>query len=557
MTARNSDTGVRRLMPRRDFLSYGLCSVFASAAVLHPKRALTAQADSSHIVETTYGRVRGTARDGVSIFKGLHYGATTAGENRFLPPRRPAPWKGVRNALNCGDQCPQFNPWPAFWQDPAPHSEDCLVLNVWSPAPARQGATLPVMVWIHGGAFMAESGGSPAYDGYNLAKAGKVVVVSLNHRLNVFGYTFLGEHADERFASSGNVGLLDITAALKWVRDNIAHFGGDPGNVTIFGESGGGQKVSTVIAMPAARGLFHKAIVQSGSLLEVGEREEHAAATQELYTQLGIKRGNIAALQRLPADQLVEVFRKITADSVAGAYKFSPLVDGLVIPQQTWDPRAPAYAASIPMIIGTTSQEMAAFCSPALSENIQDDHTVSAKAAACALWRRDPAEKYEELLEVYRREIPGLSEKELLVRMSTDITWWRPAITQATRKIAAGGPPVFMYEFGWKTPCFGGSWALHAVDVPFVFGHPDYIKAWDDNDSPELRAAADPHNDRYRLAAQTMAAWTSFARTGNPSTPDLAWPAYDLTSRPTMVFDRETRMVNNLRSNVQDAVFSF
>ena len=200
---------------------------------------------------------------------------------------------------------------------------------------------------------------------------------------------------------------------------------------------------------------------------------------------------------------------------------------------------------------------MAAFCSPALSENIPDDHTLSAKAAACALWRSDPTEKYEELLKVYRREMPNLSEKELLVRMSTDITWWRPAITQATRKIAAGGPPVFIYEFAWKTPCFGGSWALHAVDVPFVFGHMDHVKAWDENDSAAERAAADPQNDRYRLAAQTMTAWASFARTGNPSTRDLAWPAYDLTSRPTMVFDRQTRIINNLRSNVHDVVLSF
>jgi para-nitrobenzyl esterase len=328
--------------------------------------------------------------------------------------------------------------------------------------------------------------------------------------------------------------------------------------VTIFGESGGGQKVSTLLGMPSAHGLFHKAIVQSGSLLEVGEPDDHAAAAEALYRELAIKPGNTAALQRVPADKLVQVFHKLSGGSgLTAAYKFSPVVDGHVIPHQTWEPHAPDYAARVPMIIGTTAQETAWFCGAALLEEIPDDLTASARAAACELWRKDPPEKYAELLKIYRREMPGLSEKELLVRMGTDVSWWRPAVTQATRKIAAGGPPVFIYEFAWKTPCFGASWAPHAVDVPFVFGHPDYVKCWEDNDSPEVRAAADPDNDRYRLAAQTMAAWTSFARTGDPSTPDLKWPAYDLTSRPTMVFDRETRVVNNPRSKVRDAVFSF
>lgn len=526
------------------------------AAGLHPKGA-SAQADSFPLVATSYGKLRGASREGVAIFKGVHYGAPTGGVNRFLPPQRPAAWKGVRDALDLGNQCPQFNAWPPFWQDPAPQSEDCLVLNVWSPALGNQRGPLPVMVWIHGGAFMAESGGSPAYDGYNLAKAGNVVVVSLNHRLNVFGYTFLAEHADERFASSGNVGQLDLVAALEWVRDNIEHFGGDPGNVTLFGESGGGQKVSTVIAMPAARGLFHKAIIQSGSLLKVAEREDHASVAEETYAHLGIKRGDTAALQRIPADKLVALFRKLSADTVEGAYKFSPVVDGHVIPQQTWDPRAPDYAARIPMIVGITTQEMAAFCSPALSEEIPDDRTLSAKAAECALWHKASGEQYEQLLKLYRQAMPSLSNKELLVRMTTDVSWWRPAITQAARKIAAGGPPVFVYDFAWETPCFGGSWALHAIDVPFVFGHTDYITAWDDNDSAAVRAAADPQNDRYQLAAQMVAAWTSFARTGDPSTSALAWPAYNLLSRPTMVFDRQTRVVNDPRSTVRDAVLSF
>jgi para-nitrobenzyl esterase len=556
VTTMNS-TATRRIL-RREFLSYGLWGIGAAAS-LGSRNAPAVEASSYPVVTTSYGKLRGSSRDGVAMFKGVRYGAPTGGTNRFLPPRRPAPWKGIRDALVCGNQCPQFNPWSgfAFWKDPAAHSEDCLVLNVWSPAFESRLARLPVMVWIHGGAFMAESGGSPAYDCYNLAKTGNVVVVSLNHRLNIFGYSFLAEHADERFASSGNVGQLDLVAALEWVRDNIEHFGGDPGNVTVFGESGGGQKVSTLIAMPAARGLFHKAIVQSGSFLTVGEPQSHAAATQAMYTHLSIKPGDTAALQRVPADKLVELFRKLTSDNLTASYQFSPVVDGHVIPHQTWEPRAPDYAAHIPMIIGTTAQEMAAFCSPALSEAIPDDHTLSSKAAACGLWREDPPERYQELLKTYHREMPGLSNQELLVRMSTDVTWWRPAVTQATRKIEAGGPPVFMYEFAWKTPCFGGSWALHGVDLPFTFNIMEYGPAWDGSDSAAQRAAADPQNDRYRLAAQTVAAWTSFARTGSPSTPELEWPAYDLAARSTMVFDRQTRIVTDPRATVREAVFAF
>jgi para-nitrobenzyl esterase len=411
------------------------------------------------------------------------------------------------------------------------------------------------MVYFHGGAFVGESSGSPAYDGYNLACTGNVIVVSVNHRLNIFGYTYLGEHSDERFASSGNVGQLDLVAALEWVRDNIEHFGGDPGNVTLFGESGGGGKVSAIIAMPAAKDLFHKAIVQSGSFLKVNDIGDAAATAHRIYERAGIRPGDAPRLQRVPTKRLLAAYQEIIKGGM-GLRTFGPVLDGTVIPHQTWTPHAPAQAARIPMMIGTTLQEAAYFCSERLRRSILDDDALAVGVHRCTVSADIPEEGYPHLVSLYRREMPHLSNAELLVRIGTDVGMWRNAILQTTRKIEAGGPPVFVYEFAWKTPCFGGSWAPHGIDLPFVFGHPDYPKAWDDTDSPSLRAAADAQNTRYQLAVQTMQAWAAFARSGDPSTSALEWSAYDLSVRTTMVFDRQSGSVNDPRSGVRNAILN-
>jgi para-nitrobenzyl esterase len=509
---------------------------------------LTANATSSSIVQTTYGKVRGVIRDGVAMHLGIHYGADTGGANRFLPPRPPARWTGVRDALKKGSPCPQARFFSGvFFEDRNPPSEDCLVLNVWSPV---NGKRLPVMVYFHGGAYMGESGGSDAYDGFELAKVGEVVVVTLNHRVNVFGYGYVGEGTDERFASSGNVGQLDLLAAMHWVRDNIANFSGDPGNVTIFGESGGGGKVSCYMAMPAARGTFHKAIVQSGSDLTIGTTAQAARMMDGFYDTLSIQRGNVVALQQVAAQKMVNALE------AQSALRFAPIADGRVLMGNPWDPEAPPSAAEVPMIIGTAQDETAFFMD--VSRPISgDDALLDAILTGGRLSKRNPLHdrnKAAEVLQLYRREMPKLSRLQYAVRISTDIILWRNAVIQAEHKLAAEGPPVFCYEFAYKIPFAGGSWAIHGIDLPFVFGHPDYPAAWGNGDSEELRAKNDPEADRYPLALITMKAWAAFAYKGNPSTHTLQWPAYNRTTRSTMTFDRRTRLVSDPRGALRPTI---
>ncbi|MFD7956122.1 carboxylesterase/lipase family protein [Streptomyces ardesiacus] len=490
------------------------------------------RADKGLVVETRQGRVRGERAGAVRCFKGIPYAEPPVGAKRFLAPTAPRSWKGVRDATALGHPSVQFNPDFPAWLDPEQASEDCLYLNVWTPT-GSSGRAKPVMVWIHGGAFSYGSAGAPVYDGAHLAESADVVVVSINHRLNIFGYLWLGDVIPE-LADHANPGQQDLVAALSWVRHNIRGFGGDPCNVTIFGESGGGAKVGALLATPTARGLFHKAIIESGSQLGVMTREEANHVTSTALDALG---GGVFTLERLlglSADEFEKA--ALAVQGKLPGLPFQPVVDGHFIPRQTWKNGAPADSRGIPMIIGTNSDEAAVFL-PDMAEQIDTDEELRRRF----LHGPTPQltdEQFQQLLSDYRRVMPSSSRLELLVAMVTDLWMWHSALIQAEHKVADGAGPVYFYEFAWRTPCFGSSWAVHAGELPFVFGNLDYPTAWDGTDSDTTRSADDPTGQRFLLAHQMMRAWGAFAHHGDPFTVDLKWPAYDTRTRPTMLFDR-------------------
>lgn len=558
-TARaNHDAGRRRFLVD-SIRSIGLLG--ASGAIgssfLSPSFAQTPT--GAPVVSTTYGKIRGLSTEGISAFKGVHYGANTAGPNRFLPPKRPAPWDGVKNAFSFGDSCPQLNNYLPCYQDGRPQSEDCLVINVWTPAAGDNMANLPVMLWFHGGAFENESASEWIFDGHNLAKTGNIVLVTLNHRLNFFGYSYLAGSGGKEYASSGNVGQLDLVAAMQWVQENIRNFGGNPGNVTIFGESGGGGKVSTIMGMPAARGLFHKAIVQSGSFLTAAKPREATQVADMLYDLTGVKRGDLSALQALSTDRMRDAYIQFSKRNAPPGerlqLRLGPVVDGMVVPRDPWAPAAPSNVADIPMIIGITGEEAAFFVDEqALRASYASDRDIAQAASRGAILSDVAPEKLEGLVKLYRREMPHLDGAKLVVRIGTDVGMWRNAVKQAELKVAKGGTPTFMYEIDWAFPMSGQPWSMHGIDLPMVFGNIDMPQCYDDQDSRERRADFDPEGKRYVVTRQTMKAWTAFAHEGNPSTPDLKWPAYDLKDRATMILDGASKMVNDPRSEIRKSI---
>ena len=504
-------------------------------------KARTAELQTSAeatLAQTTGGSVAGYIDNGIFTYKGIPY----AKAERFMPPVPADKWEGVRSCRAYGPTCPQgkrmgwYSDEQAFsfnWNDGFP-DEDCLRVNIWTPG-INDGKKRPVMVWLHGGGYSAGSGQElPSYDGRNLAEKGDVVVVTLNHRLNVLGFLDLSAYG-EKYAHSGNSGLLDLVAALEWVQENIANFGGDASNVTIFGQSGGGGKVSTLLATPAAKGKFHKAIVQSGAMLRTMDSRWSRRIGAAVVEELGITPCRIDEISKVPFEDLLAAGEKVIARLKPEAEKqgfasfifgWAPTVDGSVLPRQPFDPQAPEQSKDIPMLIGTTIHEFS------MSTYVPQLRTINQDVAVEYLKSRY-GDRTDEFLELFENTYPGYEPKDLI---DTDFIFRPSAIEQAGLKSRQGGAPVYMYMFAWESPVLDGILrSTHCMEIPFVFNNADVHASMTGGGTGAMK-----------LADVMSQSWINFARTGDPNTEKLPeWPTYNCSEGATMIFNDDCEVRYN------------
>jgi para-nitrobenzyl esterase len=533
-----------KTIQRRTILHF---SGIAAGLLTFPKcfRALAGGLSSAPIAKTQYGSISGVLEDGMNVFRSIPYGADTA-PVRFQEPLPLAPWTGVKICDTFTTRAPQLvaqrgpqsplsapslgsaGAGPRVAAEAGEQSEDCLHLNVFTPA-LRDHRKRPVLVYFHGGAYNNGSVNSALYDGKRLCRRGDVVVVTVNHRLNAFGFLYLAGLDPHTYSDSGNVGMLDLVLALKWVKNNIAEFGGDPSRVLIFGQSGGGAKCATLMAMPVAHGLFHRVMTMSGQQVKGASIEIAAKRTDMMLSKLGITKANLGDLKALP-------WQQIQAAAVATSSDWLPVVDGVVLSRDPFTPDAPPLSEDVPMILGNTHDETAV---PVRGTLTWDDAPVALKNAIAIYLGPYSA---EEVVAKYRTIYPDKSPIEVVIAAATAFRAWPGQVMEAERR--AMNPKsrrrTWVYQMNWHRNAPGAR-AMHTIDIPFMFDNlaaaPGQIGS-----TPEELAAAQP------LADTMSGMLTHYAATGDPNHPGLPlWPAYDLNTRETMIWDNPPQILSDPR----------
>jgi para-nitrobenzyl esterase len=550
---------------RRDFLLRASAVALSSSAMFQSARG---QGSKFVIAETNHGKIRGIENRGINIFKGIPYGANTTGANRFAPPVDPPSWIGVRDALEYAHSAPQGDPstktggsatakaapatskpvsgqsiYRALWvpgETNTGQGEDCLVLNVWTPK-LNDGRKRPIMLWLHGGGFRGGSGSNPGWDGTNLCLRGDVVVITINHRLSAMGFANFSEFSQD-FAASGQVGMLDIVQALKWVRTNIAQFGGDPNTVMIFGQSGGGRKVETLLAMPSAKGLFHRAAIESGIAIKVVDRDNAIRNAEMLLAKLGIPKTDVHKVRQLPLDQIL--IAAAAVDRELGSVDldtlgFSPSVDGKILPQHPFYPTASPVSPDVPVMIGNTRTEFTGLTTELDLWHLDEDGMRSRIKELIG-------DQSESMIDLYRKYSPDATPSDIFFLIESDYLYGAKTMKIAERRAALGKGPVYLYYFTWETPVQDGQLkSPHNIEWPFAFDNVEICTALTGG-GPEAMSLADKVSD----------AWIAFARTGNPNTTKLPhWPVLNSKDRATMIINNESKVVKDPLREKRIAMF--
>ncbi|KAB7733218.1 carboxylesterase family protein [Rudanella paleaurantiibacter] len=533
---------------RRDFLAQ-LALTTSALALPSLSSGHPATADEFIVTDTAYGRVRGMRQDGVNVFKGIPYGGRVSGDRRFRRSAPLEPWTGVRDALQVGPpamQAPRRN-------EPAP-SEDCLFLNVWTPA--NDTRKRPVMFYNHGGGFVIGSGASASQDGANLARNFDVVVVETNHRLGLLGFLYLDELAGPDYAGSGNMGMLDIVDGLKWVHENIAQFGGDPANVMVWGESGGGAKTACLYTMPSAAPYFNKASIESGPGVRMTTKDVAAETTTRLLRELNIAPKDWRKLLDVPAADLLAIQAKLPfvapfleknnakppMDRKAGG--FGPVVDGVALPHHPFDPKAPAISRNKPLLVGWNEDEYTFFA----WERKDTEFTKLTFETLPAKLEPTYGANARNIVDTYRKANPDASAPDIFVAISSITMMGLGSVDIAEKKAQQGGAPVYLYNFGYKSEkkVPGTDYAMgtpHAMDISFKFNNEIMPR---DGSAPRESFFGGNRPERFVASRHFAELWTSFARTGKPSLQNgPVWPTYNLKTRPTLRIDTTCTVINN------------